>query len=128
MKILLITIPARNESETIGGVVDSFMGEAARIGIDCCIQVVDHASTDETFAAAPAMNARVHRAPADFGLAQVFSREMELALDAGADFIIGGGFCPDLSGRILRLASRQEFLRGHSLRFIARRPDGALAG
>jgi glycosyltransferase involved in cell wall biosynthesis len=81
-------MPAKNESETIGAVIDSFLEESKKLGIDLSVQVVDDASTDGTKEICMNMGVDVHRNEDQPGLAGVFRTEIKYAIKKGHEAII----------------------------------------
>jgi hypothetical protein len=84
----LLTIPARNEAATISEVINEYLEEASRLGITLTVQVVDDNSTDDTFKIVKDMHIPIYKVETGSGLANVFRKEMELALLSDADIFI----------------------------------------
>jgi len=84
----LLTIPARNEESTIAEVIGEYMEEASRLGIQLSVQVVDDGSTDNTVEIIRNINVPVCHVENSSGLAEIFRKEMELALKGDADVFI----------------------------------------
>jgi hypothetical protein len=85
---LVVTIPAFNEVEHIGAVIDEIPREIK--GFDSvCVLVVDDGSSDGTSEAARAAGADwVLRNPANMGLGYSFQRALSEATKRGADVIV----------------------------------------
>jgi glycosyltransferase involved in cell wall biosynthesis len=84
----LLTIPARNEAATISEVINEYLGEASRLGITLSVQVVDDNSADDMFQIVKDMHIPIFKVETGSGLANVFRKEMELALLSDADVFI----------------------------------------
>jgi glycosyltransferase involved in cell wall biosynthesis len=94
---LVVYLPALNEAESIGALLDSV--PAAIPGItDLRIVVVDDGSTDGTVAAAQQRGVRVVRHGRNLGTGRAFMSGVQAALADGADIIVGmdadGQFAP----------------------------------
>ncbi len=84
----LLTIPAQNEETTILQVINEYMEEASRLGIQLTVQVIDDHSADDTSAIVRNANIPIFQIESGSGLANVFRKEMELALLTDADAFI----------------------------------------
>ena len=87
MKIV-VTIPAYNEEETIGNVISDIDEVMCDTGHDYVINVVNDGSTDNTAEVAKKIGANVYSHPYNYGLAETFKTEMDMALKEGADIIV----------------------------------------
>jgi glycosyltransferase involved in cell wall biosynthesis len=85
--MLVVTIPAFNEQETVGQVISDIPKQIP--GIDeIKIVVVDDGSTDSTAEVASKAGAYVHSQGHNKGLGAAFSQGMRTALSLGADIIV----------------------------------------
>jgi len=87
MKVI-VTIPAYNEEYTIGGVIRDIQSTLNKVEIEYEIQVIDDGSVDQTPKIARSCNVKVYSHPVNYGLAETFRREIQLALENGADIIV----------------------------------------
>ncbi len=85
---LVITIPAYNEADTIGKVVDDVKKVFSKRREKFSILVVDDGSTDKTSEIARAAGAKVIKHPHNYGLAETFRTEMKEALKIKPDVIV----------------------------------------
>jgi glycosyltransferase involved in cell wall biosynthesis len=85
---VIVTIPAFNEEMTIGNVIKEIQNTLNNQKFIYEIQVVDDGSVDNTANIARSLNARVYSHPVNFGLAETFRDEIQIALDNGADIIV----------------------------------------
>jgi len=86
---IVITLPAHNEEKTIGAVLQTiFRSMKAYAGPDWRVVVVDDCSSDNSAAIAEQNGAKVIRLNHKAGLAAVFRREMETAIELEADWIV----------------------------------------
>ncbi len=85
---LVITIPAYNEEQTLGGVLTSIKKVMQKTDYSYQILVVDDGSTDKTVAVAKAAGAIVFSHPRNYGLAEAFRTEMKQCLALQADIIL----------------------------------------
>lgn len=84
--MLVVTIPAYNEEETIGDVI---RGIPRDLYDDVRVIVIDDGSRDNTVGEAKAAGADlIHRFKANRGLAQAFKKGIDLALEMGAEVIV----------------------------------------
>jgi glycosyltransferase involved in cell wall biosynthesis len=79
---------ARNEAESIADVISGFRLKAQEMGLVLQIHVVDDGSTDLTMARAISAGASMYRFQAPVGLAAAFNKELSLAVESGADYVI----------------------------------------
>ena len=98
MKILVVIIPAYNEEEGIGQVLDRMPKQVD--GIDRLkVVVINDGSTDHTAAVAREKGAEVISHPSNQGLGVAFRNGIERALEKGADIIVNidadGQFDPE---------------------------------
>jgi len=82
---LVITLPAHNEEATVVDVIQSIIAVMEQVGeearsLEWQIVVVDDCSTDNTALLAEKQGAHVVRLTAKSGLAEVFRREMQIAI------------------------------------------------
>lgn len=87
MKIL-VTIPAYNEEETIGKVASEVDNVMHNAGYDYIINVVNDGSTDNTAEVAKKSGANVYSHSYNYGLADTFKTEIEMALKENPDIIV----------------------------------------
>lgn len=87
MKII-VTIPAFNEEETIGYLIEDIERVMRKNQYEFEVIVVDDGSTDGTPKIAKDAGAIVHSHLHNQGLAQVFKTEIERALERNADVIV----------------------------------------
>jgi glycosyltransferase involved in cell wall biosynthesis len=87
MKVI-VTIPAYNEEQTIGTVINDIQNSLNNQVFTYEIQVIDDGSIDQTANIARSLGARVYSHPANFGLAETFRDEIQIALENGADIIV----------------------------------------
>lgn len=87
MKVI-ISIPAYNEEQTIGKVLQDIKQVMASIKYKYKICVIDDGSTDKTADIAKQNGAVVTSHPYNFGLAEAFRTEIQQALKMGADIIV----------------------------------------
>jgi glycosyltransferase involved in cell wall biosynthesis len=85
---VIVTIPAYNEEQTIENVVKNIQGSLNNQDFTYEIQVVDDGSGDQTANIVRSLNARVFSHPVNYGLADTFRDEIQIALDNGADIIV----------------------------------------
>ncbi|MFW9924134.1 MAG: glycosyltransferase family 2 protein [Candidatus Thorarchaeota archaeon] len=87
---LIITIPAYNEEDTIGGVISNIRNviEDTKYSRDYIILVVNDGSTDRTAEAAISAGAFVYSHETNLGLAETFRTEMKLCSTLGAEIIV----------------------------------------
>ncbi len=85
MKIV-ISIPAYNEEQTIGQVLQDIKRVMGDVKYE--ISIVDDGSTDKTAEIARQYGAHVTSHPHNYGLAEAFKTEIKEALDLDADIII----------------------------------------
>ncbi len=86
--MIVITIPAFNEGETIGKVIGSIKKVMPNTKHPYKILVVDDGSKDNTAKNAKEAGAVVFSHPKNYGLAETFNTEIEKALDMNADIIV----------------------------------------
>lgn len=87
MKII-VTIPAFNEENTIGIVINEVIKTFSDTTFNYEIQVLNDGSTDKTEGIARSLGATVYSHPRNYGLAETFRDEIEFALQNGADIIV----------------------------------------
>lgn len=87
MKIV-ITIPAYNEEDTVGVVLDDIKQVMAALEHECELIVVDDGSADNTMNVAKKAGAIVYSNAYNLGLAETFRVEVEKALQHEPDIII----------------------------------------
>ena len=87
MKIV-VTIPAYNEGDTIGNLINNINQVMKNGNYNFKILVVDDGSKDKTSEAAKKAGAVVYSHPKNYGLADTFRTEVEKSLDLGADVIV----------------------------------------
>lgn len=119
MKFLL-TMSARNEAESIAEVISSFRYKAKEIGLNLPIHVVDDGSTDMTMECAISAGASVNRLPVTMGLVAAFNKELALAIESDADYVIhidaDGQHSPhDLSKFIQKVLNGYDLILGNRL-------------
>jgi len=94
---LVVYLPAFNEAEAIGALLDTVPPAIAGI-TDLSIVVVDDGSTDGTVGVAERRGVRVVRHGRNLGTGRAFLSGVQAALDEGADIIVGmdadGQFAP----------------------------------
>lgn len=84
----VITIPAYNEEETIGDVIQDIQKTMEGTNYQYEIQVVDDGSKDNTAKIAKDLGGIVYSHPINRGLADTFRDEIKYALNSGADVIV----------------------------------------
>ena len=87
MKII-VTVPAYNEQDTIGKVVDEIKGVMESNSYSYAVLVVDDGSKDGTAEIAKEHGAAVFSHPKNYGLAETFRTEVKKCLEMGADIIV----------------------------------------
>ncbi|RQD84126.1 MAG: glycosyltransferase family 2 protein, partial [Methanocalculus sp. MSAO_Arc2] len=87
MKII-VTIPAYNEEDTIGEVIQNTKKTMSKANHHYEIQVLDDGSTDQTKNIAQKLGANVFSHQNNRGLAQTFRDEIKYALENNADIIV----------------------------------------
>ena len=87
MKVL-VSIPAYNEQDTIGKVVDEIHQAMKKAKYTYEIVVVDDGSTDQTGQIAKARGAKVVIHPKNYGLAETFRTELKSFLASKADVFV----------------------------------------
>ncbi len=85
---IIITIPAYNEENTIGGLIKSIKEVMGRTKYRFRVLVVDDGSKDRTAIVAKNAGAVVYSHPKNYGLAETFRTEVERSLELGADIIV----------------------------------------
>ncbi|MBU0979700.1 MAG: glycosyltransferase family 2 protein [Nanoarchaeota archaeon] len=85
---IVVTIPAYNEEKTIGQVVTSIKEVMNKHRHNYRILIVDDGSTDKTVAIARKLGAMVHSHPKNYGLAETFNTELDIAVQEGFDIIV----------------------------------------
>lgn len=83
-----VTIPAYDEEETIGTVIEETQRALEDAGYDHEILVIDDGSTDATAEVAEEAGARVVAHTTNKGLGRTFADGLRAALDTGADIIV----------------------------------------
>lgn len=121
-----MTIPARNEEESICCVIKCFQDKASVMGINLMIQVVDDRSTDNTANLASSMGCNVRSIKNSSGLADTFRAEIDFALQTDADIIIhvdadGQYLADDLFELIGKIHEGYDLVLGNRL---SQRPEG----
>jgi glycosyltransferase involved in cell wall biosynthesis len=95
---LVVYLPALNEAETIGDLLDAIPSAVPGVS-DLSIIVVDDGSTDGTVAVAERRRVRVVRHRRNLGTGRAFMSGVQAALADGADIIVGmdadGQFSPN---------------------------------
>jgi len=86
--LLIVSIPAYNESVTIGRLIGNIHSVMKKNKYNYKILVVDDGSKDNTAEEAKKAGAVVYSHPKNYGLAETFSTEMEKALKLGGDAIV----------------------------------------
>jgi glycosyltransferase involved in cell wall biosynthesis len=86
--LIVVTIPAFNEQETIGVMVDQINQVMLSVSYSYKILVLDDGSSDNTAKVARKSGAIVHSHPKNYGLADTFKTEVKKSLELGADIII----------------------------------------
>ena len=87
MKII-VTVPAYNEQDTIGKVVDEIKEVMESNSYSYAVLVVDDGSKDGTAEIAKEHGAAVFSHPKNYGLAETFRTEVKKCLEMGADIIV----------------------------------------
>ena len=88
MTKIIITIPAYNEEETIGTVIQEIKQVMNGLQHNYEIIVVNDGSTDNTEEIAKKAGAIVYSHPYNYGLAETFRTEVEKVLEQNADVIV----------------------------------------
>jgi glycosyltransferase involved in cell wall biosynthesis len=86
--LIVVTIPAFNEQETIGVMVDQINQVMLSVNYSYKVLVLDDGSSDNTAKIARKAGAIVHSHPKNYGLADTFQTEIKKSLELGADIII----------------------------------------
>lgn len=86
--MIVITIPAYNESATIGNIISNIKKVMSNTRYSYKILVVDDGSKDNTAKLAKQAGAIVFSHPKNYGLAEAFKTEIEKALELNADIIV----------------------------------------
>ena len=115
----LLTIPARNEENTIAGVINDFRRESEILGFNLSIQVIDDNSSDNTYLVARDLGVSVYTVESS-SLADVFRHEMEFAKSFGADIIIhadadGQHSARDLAPLLTKISNGCDIVLGNRL-------------
>lgn len=116
MSTLVVLIPALNEAQTIGQVIQAVPSRIA----DCEVRVlvVDDGSTDTTSQIATQFGAQVVRHQTNRGVGQTFQTGLDTALEMGADFLVNidadGQFSPTEIPKLMQpiLDHQAEFVIG----------------
>lgn len=87
MKIA-VTIPAFNEEQTLGAVLQEIKKVMDEHKYDYFINIVNDGSTDKTAEIAKSFGAFVVSHPYNYGLAEAFKTEIKACLEKGADVIV----------------------------------------
>ncbi len=87
MKVI-ISIPAFNESKSIGNVIEDIKRVMKTTKYECAVQVVDDGSTDDTADVARKAGAVVVVHPYNAGLAETFRTEIRQFLETKADVFV----------------------------------------
>lgn len=85
---VIVTIPAYNESKTLGTVIKNIKTVMDKAKYNYKVQVVDDGSRDNTSEIAKAAGAIVFRHPYNCGLADTFRTELKKAVEQKADIIV----------------------------------------
>ena len=88
MALVVVSIPAYNEKDTIGKVILEIKRVMSSIGYNFKILVVDDGSIDGTAKVARESGAVVFSHPINYGLAETFKTEMKKAIEMKADIIV----------------------------------------
>ena len=88
MALVVVSIPAYNEKDTIGKVILEIKRVMSSIGYNFKILVVDDSSIDGTAKVARESGAVVFSHPINYGLAETFKTEMKKAIEMKADIIV----------------------------------------
>ena len=87
MKII-ITIPAYNEEQSVGRVINEINLVMKKTRHDYSVMVVDDGSTDKTAQIAKKAGAIVYSHPKNYGLAETFRTEISKCIELKADVIV----------------------------------------
>lgn len=85
---IVVTIPAYNEEQTLGPVLDAITHVLRQTSYSWQLLVVDDGSVDRTAAVAQAHGAHVVAHPRNLGLAAAFQTELATCLSLGADILV----------------------------------------
>jgi glycosyltransferase involved in cell wall biosynthesis len=86
--MIIITIPAYNESKTIGNVIENIKEVMQKYRKKYKILVVDDGSQDNTALIARKAGAVAYSHAKNYGLAEAFKTEIQKSLELGADVIV----------------------------------------
>lgn len=86
--LIVTSIPAYNESRTIGQLIGGIHSVMKKNSYNYKILVVDDGSKDKTAEEAKKAGAVVYSHPKNYGLAETFKTEVEMSLALGADIIV----------------------------------------
>lgn len=83
-----ISIPAYNEANTLGQLLQSIKQVMDKSKYSCEIQVIDDGSTDQTVKVAKSYGAKVYSHPHNYGLAETFRTEIKKFLESSSDAFV----------------------------------------
>src|SRR3989344_7001738 len=86
--LIIVSIPAYNESMTIGRLISKIHSVMKKSRYNYKILVADDGSRDKTAGEAKNAGAVVYSPPKNYGLAETFKTEVEKSLKLGADVIV----------------------------------------
>src|SRR3989344_669889 len=87
-ELVIITIPAYNEEQTIGKLIDEIKKVMDENKYNYKIQVINDGSKDKTAEIAKQHGALVYSHPYNLGLAETFRTEMKKCVELSADIIV----------------------------------------
>lgn len=109
---ICVTIPAYNEEETVGDVIQDCQDALDAAGYDHTVLVVDDGSTDDTVVVAEAAGAQVVSHHTNRGLGRTFATAMRHALETEADIIVNidadGQYVPGEMPDLIRPVQRRD--------------------
>lgn len=86
--LVVVTIPAYNEADTIGKVIEDIRDSLKSSSYDFKVLVLDDGSSDNTVEVSKKSGAEVFSHPRNYGLAETFRTEIKKSIEMGADVIV----------------------------------------